>query len=120
MEVLILRRARQSKSKKTKTDSEKRAEFRQTQEWKDFRKALREEQKIDPVTQSKLTPTANCHHIDQRIENYSNLDPERFVMLNKKTHTVIHFLFTYYKKYGEQVFVALHKILDKMLKYSSD
>lgn len=117
-----MRRARPSKSKKTKvkTDSEKRAEFRKTQEWKDFRKALREEQKIDPVTQSKLTLTANCHHIDQRIENYSNLDSKRFVMLNKKTHTAVHFLYTYYKKYGEQVFDALRKILDDMLKYSSD
>lgn len=117
-----MRRAQQSKSKKArvKTDSEKRAEFRKTQEWKDFRKVLREEQRIDPVTQSRLTPTANCHHKDQRIENYSNLDSKRFIMLNKKTHTVIHFLYAYYKKYGEQVFDALHEILDDMLKYSND
>lgn len=45
-------------------------EFRMTPEWWAMRKELIAEQKIDPVTKAKLSPKANCHHLDQRDENY--------------------------------------------------
>jgi hypothetical protein len=123
--VLILRRVKQSKSKKTtkkkRTSAQQmRDNIRLSDDWWFMRQRLMEEQKIDPVTQSKLTVRANCHHLDQRDENYNKLIDKRFIMLNPRTHKFIHFIYPAYKKYGEQVLVALRDILDKMIEYSND
>lgn len=125
MRVLILRRVKQSKSKKTtkkkRTSAQQmRDNIRLSDDWWFMRQRLMEEQKIDPVTQSKLTVRANCHHLDQRDENYNKLIDKRFIMLNPRTHKFIHFIYPAYKKYGEQVLVALRDILDKMIEYSND
>lgn len=125
MRVLILRRVKQSKSKKTtkkkRTSAQQmRDNIRLSDDWWFMRQRLMEEQKIDPVTQSKLTIRANCHHLDQRDENYNKLIDKRFIMLNPRTHKFIHFIYPAYKKYGEQVLVALRDILDKMIEYSND
>lgn len=97
-----------------------RDNIRLSDDWWFMRQRLMEEQKIDPVTQSKLTVRANCHHLDQRDENYNKLIDKRFIMLNPRTHKFIHFIYPAYKKYGEQVLVALRDILDKMIEYSND
>lgn len=81
---------------------------------------LHEEQVWDPITGSKLTPTANCHHLDQRFEHYMNLNKDHFVMLNKKTHSMIHFLYNVYRKRGDNLFKEMKKIFDDMIKYSND
>lgn len=125
MRVLILRRVKQSKSKKTtkkkRTSAQQmRDNIRLSDDWWFMRQRLMEEQKIDPVTQSKLTIRANCHHLDQRDENYNKLIDKRFIMLNPRTHKFIHFIYPAYKKYGEQVLIALRDILDKMIEYSND
>ncbi len=125
MRVLILRRVKQSKSKKTtkkkRTSAQQmRDNIRLSDDWWFMRQRLMEEQKIDPVTQSKLTVRANCHHLDQRDENYNKLIDRRFIMLNPRTHKFIHFIYPAYKKYGEQVLIALRDILDKMIEYSND
>lgn len=125
MRVLILRRVKQSKSKKTtkkkRTSAQQmRDNIRLSDDWWFMRQRLMEEQKIDPVTQSKLTVRANCHHLDQRDENYNKLIDKRFIMLNPRTHKFIHFIYPAYKKYGEQVLIALRDILDKMIEYSND
>lgn len=125
MRVLILRRVKQSKSKKTtkkkRTSTQQmRDNIRLSDDWWFMRQRLMEEQKIDPVTQSKLTVRANCHHLDQRDENYNKLIDKRFIMLNPRTHKFIHFIYPAYKKYGEQVLIALRDILDKMIEYSND
>lgn len=120
-----MRRVKQSKSKKTtkkkRTSAQQmRDNIRLSDDWWFMRQRLMEEQKIDPVTQSKLTVRANCHHLDQRDENYNKLIDKRFIMLNPRTHKFIHFIYPAYKKYGEQVLVALRDILDKMIEYSND
>ena len=125
MRVLILRRVKQSKSKKTtkkkRTSTQQmRDNIKLSDDWWFMRQRLMEEQKIDPVTQSKLTVRANCHHLDQRDENYNKLIDKRFIMLNPRTHKFIHFIYPAYKKYGEQVLIALRDILDKMIEYSND
>ena len=125
MRVLILRRVKQSRSKKTtkkkRTSAQQmRDNIRLSDDWWFMRQRLMEEQKIDPVTQSKLTVRANCHHLDQRDENYNKLIDKRFIMLNPRTHKFIHFIYPAYKKYGEQVLIALRDILDKMIEYSND
>lgn len=97
-----------------------RDNIRLSDDWWFMRQRLMEKQKIDPVTQSKLTVRANCHHLDQRDENYNKLIDKRFIMLNPRTHKFIHFIYPAYKKYGEQVLIALRDILDKMIEYSND
>ena len=78
-------------SKKSKMLS--KSKFRTTKEWKEFRKMIILEQKVDPITGSKLTKMANCHHLDMNAENYQNLIRDNFIALNPKSHDVIHFLF---------------------------
>lgn len=78
-------------SKKSKLIS--KSKFRATKEWKEFRKMIIQEQKVDPITGSKLTKMANCHHLDMSEENYQNLIRDNFIALNPKSHDVIHFLF---------------------------
>lgn len=78
-------------SKKSKLIS--KSKFRATKEWKEFRKMIIQEQKVDLITGSKLTKMANCHHLDMNAENYQNLIRDNFIALNPKSHDVIHFLF---------------------------
>lgn len=70
-----------------------KSKFRATKEWKEFRKMIILEQKVDPITGAKLTKMANCHHLDMNEENYQNLISDNFIALNPKSHDVIHFLF---------------------------
>lgn len=95
-------------------------EFRLTPEWWDMRRELIAEQKIDPVTKAKLSPKANCHHLDQREENYQSTDKRRYLMLQPLTHKMIHFLYNQYKKQGEHLFDTLREIFNKMDKLSKD
>lgn len=96
-------------------NSKDKAHFRESQKWKDFRKALIERDKIDYITKSKLNARANCHHLDMSSENYEDLShPENFVMLNKRTHTMLHMLFTYYKK-DPEILDRIKYLLDRMV-----
>ena len=113
-----MRRARQSRSK-TK-NAIRKEKFRQSPEWWQMRRELIAEQKIDPVTKAKLTPKSNCHHLDQRVENYESADKTRYLMLQPLTHKCIHFLYNQYKKQGEHLFDTLRDIFNKMEKLSSD
>lgn len=93
-------------------------DFRKSKRWWRFRTWLKSFQKVDPITGSKLTKGANCHHKDMREENYENLDPKRFVMLNAKSHQVVHFFFA--MRDWRAGIKALEKILLEMEKYNSD
>lgn len=95
-------------------------EFRLTPEWWDMRRELIAEQKKDPITGAKLSPKANCHHLDQREENYQSTDKSRYVMLQPLTHKMVHFLYRLYKKQGENLFDSLRKLFNEMDKKSTD
>lgn len=95
--------------------------FRNSKKWKETRHKKNVEQKgIDPITCKKLIKGCNCHHLDDRAENYEKCDDlERFVCLNKQTHDVIHFLYRYYQK-DEAILDRMKYYLDLMVKYSND
>ena len=96
-------------------NSTEKAQFRRSAEWKLFRKSLLEQEDQDYITQSKLNKKANCHHLDMSDENYTDLsNPDHFIMLNKKTHTMIHQLFSYYKK-DPHVLDRIKDVLDRMM-----
>ena len=89
-----------------------KGDFRKTLRWKLWRKFLITKQKVDPITGSKLTKGANCHHMDMREENYENLDEKRFRMLNSKTHTMVHFFYS--MRDWRKALDELRKILEFM------
>lgn len=115
----IMAKAKKSNSKKLDAkkayNSSDKAHFRESKKWKDFRKALIERDKVDYITKSKLNARANCHHVDMSSDNYEDLShPENFVMLNKRTHVMIHMLFTYYKK-DPAILDRIKYLLDRMV-----
>ena len=76
-----------------------KAKFRQTKEWKEFRKRIFDSQGgKDIITGKKLYKGYNVHHLDMSAENYDKLIEENFVAVNKQTHEALHFLFRYYQK----------------------
>ena len=68
--------------------------FRDTKQWKEFRRRKIEEQKTDPVTGQKLSGRCNLHHLDLNDEHYSDISHEdNFICLNKFSHDAVHFFF---------------------------
>jgi hypothetical protein len=90
--------------------SEKKGEFRWTEKWRKFRAERIAEQKIDPVTKSKLVKSANLHHMDPL--HYDDLDPRKFVVLNPETHKIVEALWR--KKDWRGALESLKKILETM------
>ena len=91
-----------------------KAKFRQSKEWKEFRKRIFDKQDgKDIVTGKKLYKGYNVHHCDMSAEIYNKLIAENFVALNKQTHEALHFLFRYYQK-DPTVLDRLKTILDRM------
>ena len=92
-----------------------KAKFRQSKEWKEFRKRIFDKQDgKDIITGKKLYRGYNCHHLDMSSENYDKLIEENFVALNKNTHDALHFLFRYYQK-DPAILDRLKTFLDKMV-----
>lgn len=102
------------------SESEKfKRRVRQSKKWKELKHIKNVEQKgKDPITNKKLLKGANCHHLDLRVENYEDLSPEKLVLLNKKTHDCVHFLYSYYKN-DKHIIERLVDILERMIKINS-
>lgn len=94
--------------------------LRGTKAWKTLRHEKNIEQGgIDPLTNKKLSKTANLHHMDLNSEHYLDIeDHERFLMLNKNSHDTIHFLYNYYVK-DREIINRLVDILDKMVEINN-
>ena len=91
-----------------------KAKFRQTKDWKAFRKRIFDKQDgKDIITGKKLYRGYNVHHCDMSEANYDKLIEENFVALNKQTHEVLHFLFRYYQK-DNTILDRLKNVLDRM------
>ena len=76
------------------TNSDK-TKFRSTKKWKEFRKKKIDEQKIDPITGTKLGKHAHLHHCDLDEKHYEDISNEdNFICLNNMSHKCIHFLFS--------------------------
>lgn len=98
-----------------------KTKFRASSIWKKFRHQVHIKDKgIDYVTGKKLLAGCNCHHMDLREENYKDLDDiNRFIMLNKNTHKMIHWLYTYWVK-DKDIINRITNLLERMEKYSND
>lgn len=107
--------------KKVNKSQQMKKDFRASDIWKKFRLLMIEAQEgIDIITLKKLYKGSNCHHCDLREENYTNIDdPSRFCMLNKKTHSMIHWLYPYWLK-DPEVIDRLIVVLENMKRCSND
>lgn len=74
-------------------NEKKKSKFRRSNKWKNFRRELKRKQKTDPVTGSKLSTTAVCHHLSLKAEEYEMVSEDRQVMLNPQSHDVLHYLY---------------------------
>lgn len=54
---------------------------------------MKRNQKIDPITGSRLTPRAVCHHLDLNAENYEKVSEDRQIMLNSQSHDLLHYVY---------------------------
>lgn len=90
-------------------------DFRKSKVWTAFRHLINVKQKgIDPITQKKLCKGSNLHHKDLNEAHYTDLsNEEHFVMLNKKTHEAIHWLYTYYRK-DKDIIGRITNLLEEM------
>ena len=69
-----------------KGNKEKNA-YRQTKEWRDWRKRLIEERGTYCQVCGKKTKLLDCHHADE--EHYKDLDPDKFFLVCKLCHKCI-------------------------------
>ena len=93
---------------------------RKSPEWAELRELLYNQQNgIDPVTLRPLVH-GNCHHLSQVWQKYDDLSPEKFVLLNARTHETVHFLYDIYKREGDidRVVNELKDIVIKMVYYT--
>ena len=105
-----------------KSNDKAKKEFRKSKEWLDFRKVISEAfNNKDFITGKKLSKGFNVHHLhmDQDIEGYCDLSKvDEFMPLNRYTHKLLHYLFTYYKK-DPSVLERLKEVLNKMARLSN-
>lgn len=77
-------------------NSELKAKFRRSPEWKNFRKHMAElYDNKDAITGKSLRKGWNLHHLDMSIENYKDLDENKYIPLSRATHELIHTAFRY-------------------------
>lgn len=99
-------------------DEREKKRFRQTKTWKEFRERLRKSIKKDYLTGKPLRGKFELHHLDLNQENYQVLDEENFIPLNSRSHSTIHFLYSYYLK-DPFILDRLKIILDRMKEINS-
>lgn len=91
------------------TQKEK-TKFRSSSKWKDFRKRLGKERKLDEITKKPLLKGWSLHHLNEK--NYADLNPNNFTCLNSFTHKVVHWL-ERYDNY-EEVLDNLKIVVERM------
>lgn len=107
------------KSKKELADFKRKV--RASKEWKELKDYYRNVQNnIDPITLSKLSKSANLHHMSQNNDFYDDFSQGRFLLLNHRSHVFLHFCYNQYKKQGDFDFLKIIKSLvlemDKLTK----
>jgi len=94
--------------------------FRQTKEWKNFRKLMFSQSgKVDRITLKPLRKGWQLHHLNLDETQYANLREENFICVNRQTHETIHWLFRYYLK-DPAIIDRLREIMQKMKEINID
>lgn len=91
-----------------------KSKFRRTSKWLNFRRKLKVKRKCDELTLRPLLSGWNLHHLCMKDSNYFNISDESlFACLNKQSHKVVHFIYTYYSK-DPSIIDRLKDILERM------
>ena len=69
--------------------NKEKEKFRRTKEWKNFRKKLILERGQICQNCGKNTKLLHCHHADESVENYQNLNPDNFYLLCSLCHKCV-------------------------------
>lgn len=108
---ILYRGVNMNKTQKSKQN------WRNSKAWKAFRHQMNVLQHcIDPITGSKLAKGAHLHHrhVTANTEEYTDIsNTDDYVMLNCMTHKMLHFIYTYYKKYGRAVLDRIEEELNR-------
>ena len=70
---------------------------------------------IDVITGKPLRKGWQLHHLDMELERYANLNPEKFICVNRQTHEMIHWVFRYQD--WKQLLFNLSDVIAKMQFY---
>lgn len=94
---------------------------RASAEWAELRHKLISKQKTDPITLKPLYRMANTHHLSQDDTYYSDLTEDRFIMLNSKSHELIHMVYDIRVREGDyNVFGRIQEIVDRMIELTEE
>lgn len=74
-------------------NSEIKNRVRKSPEWKELRQKKLKEQKTDPITGKPIRKGANLHHRCLDVNQYGNLEEDRFVLLNRNSHELLHMIY---------------------------
>lgn len=99
-----------------------KSEVRNSKEWKELRNAIKKVQKFDPITEKPIRKGANLHHLCLDAEQYDNLEPERFVLMNKNSHDLLHGVYGNgrIRKNWRKIVLNLIKLCKLMDKYNKE
>lgn len=98
---------------------QERKEFRRSHTWKEFKHKCRLHTSRDYITKQPLVATWNLHHLDLNVSRYDVLEMDRFMLLNPKTHELIHELYKLYKR-DPKVLDRIKETLQKMKELTGD
>ena len=94
--------------------------FRQTAQWKEFRKLMfLKSGKIDCITGKPLRKGWQLHHLNLDETQYADLNENNFICLNNLTHKFIHWCYGYYVK-DPQIIDRIKAELEKMKEINVD
>lgn len=99
-------------------NSELKSKFRRSVEWKNFRKHMADlYDNKDAITGKPLRKGWNLHHLDMSVENYQDLDEDKFIPLNKASHEMLHQVFRY--SYAIEQLIHYVQKMDQLNKQES-
>lgn len=92
-------------------ESRKKAKFRKSSRWNDFRRFMKKKYKVDYITGQPLSAGWQLHHCDMNSAHYSQLREENFICLNRATHIMLHQL---YRLSWREVLSNMTEVLERM------
>lgn len=99
-------------------NTKEKAKFRKTKEWKEFREYMKAKyDNRDAITGDKLRKNWNLHHMDLNSNNYTILDENNFIPLNRGTHELLHRLYIWTAK--KERTINMFNYIEKMRKLNS-
>lgn len=94
-------------------NSKEKAQFRKSKEWLEFREYMKAKfNNKDAITGENLRKGWNLHHMDLNSDNYTNLDENYFIPLNKGTHEKLHAMYIFCRK--EDRVIKLFEYINEM------